>query len=187
MQTDLGVLSTLPCSHGALSPCSVRINAPTERGGYSRRRFFRRPLKRSQAPLTHIRLSVYVFEMKKRERNEALGLFRTLSDPTRLRLLNLLDCGETCVCELTGTLRIVQPMVSRHLAQLKRAGLVEAQRQGKWIHYRWAEHGNPLVRHVLIGLRQWMVKHDAMSGERRRRRKVCCQIKLRKPREKRKR
>lgn len=122
--------------------------------------------------------------VKKRERNQAVGLFRTLADPTRLRLLNLLDCGETCVCELTGTLRVVQPKVSRHLAQLKRAGLVEAQRDGKWIHYRWAKHGDPLVRHVLIGLRQWMAKHAEMNGERRRRTKVCCQISRRKPRRK---
>ena len=122
--------------------------------------------------------------MKKHGGNEAVILFRTLSDPTRLRLLNLLDCGETCVCELTGTLRVVQPKVSRHLAQLKRAGLVEAQRQGKWVHYRWAKNGDPLVRHVLVGLRQWMVKHDAMTGERRRRRKVCCKINPRKPRRK---
>jgi ArsR family transcriptional regulator len=103
-------------------------------------------------------------------------LFKTLADPTRLRLLNLLACGETCVCELTDTLRIVQPKVSRHLAHLKRAGLVEARRDGKWMHYRWARHGDPLVRHVLAGLHQWMAKDDRMNGERRRRNKVCCKI-----------
>jgi len=56
-------------------------------------------------------------------------LFKTLSDPTRLRLLNLLAGGDTCVCELTDTLRVVQPKVSRHLARLKRAGLVDARRE----------------------------------------------------------
>lgn len=117
--------------------------------------------------------------------NQAALLFRTLSDPTRLRLLNLLGCGETCVCELTDTLRIVQPKVSRHLAQLKRAGLVEAQRDGKWTHYRWARQGDPLVRHVLEGLRAWMANNEGMNGERQKRAKVCCRISRRKPKEKR--
>jgi ArsR family transcriptional regulator len=101
-----------------------------------------------------------------------------------LRLLNLLACGETCVCELSDTLRVVQPKVSRHLAQLKRAGLVEAQREGKWMHYRWAQQGDPLVRHVLLGLRQWMAGHEKMNGERRRRDEVCCQISRKKPKRK---
>jgi len=111
-------------------------------------------------------------------------LFKTLSDPTRLRLLNLLACGETCVCELTDTLRVVQPKVSRHLAHLKRAGLVESTRNGKWMHYRWRKHGNPLVRHVLAGLREWLEKDDRMNGERRRRQKVCCKVARLKPRRK---
>src|SRR6266849_5469624 len=96
-------------------------------------------------------------------------LFKTLSDPTRLRLLNLLACGETCVCDLTDTLRVVQPKVSRHLARLKRAGLVEARREGKWMHYRWTTDGDPLVRRVLLGIREWMAKDEKMKGERHRR------------------
>jgi ArsR family transcriptional regulator, arsenate/arsenite/antimonite-responsive transcriptional repressor len=119
--------------------------------------------------------------VKAKRDGEAAFLFKTLADPTRLRLLNLLACGETCVCELTDTLGVVQPKVSRHLQHLKRAGLVETQRDGKWIHYRWAKHGDPLVRHVLIGLRNWMTKDDRMKAERRRREKVCCRVTRRKP------
>jgi ArsR family transcriptional regulator len=119
--------------------------------------------------------------MKRLRKNEPALLFKTLADPTRLRLLNLLACGETCVCELTDTLRVVQPKVSRHLARLRRARLVDARRSGKWTHYRWARHGDPLVRHVLEGLRQWMEKDEAMNGERHRRRRVCCRISTRKP------
>ena len=120
--------------------------------------------------------------MKRADKNdEPAFLFKTLADPTRLRLLNLLACGETCVCELTDTLRVVQPKVSRHLRHLKRAGLVEAQRNGKWIHYRWARHGDALVRHVLAGLRDWMKNHDDLKEERRRREKVCCRVSRRKP------
>ena len=111
-----------------------------------------------------------------RKGDEPTLLFKTLSDPTRLRLLNLLACGETCVCELADTLRLVQPKVSRHLARLKSTGLVDARRDGKWIHYRWSRHGDPLVRHVLFGLRQSMAKDKEMKGERRRREKVCCRI-----------
>ncbi len=118
--------------------------------------------------------------MKRKSKSGPPSLFKTLADPTRLRLLNLLACGETCVCELTGTLRVVQPKVSRHLAHLKRAGLVEARRNGKWTHYRWAEQADPLARHVLLGLRQWMAKDNAMNGERRRRREVRCRIGRRK-------
>jgi len=119
--------------------------------------------------------------VKPKQNGEASFLFKTLADPTRLRLLNLLACGETCVCELTDTLRVVQPKVSRHLRHLRRAGLVEARRDGKWIHYRWARHGDALVRHVLIGLREWMNKNERMTNDRHRRGKVCCRISQRKP------
>jgi ArsR family transcriptional regulator len=122
--------------------------------------------------------------MKKNGRGEPTLLFKTLSDSTRLRLLNLLACGETCVCELTDTLGVVQPKVSRHLTRLKYAGLVEARRDGKWMHYRWKQHADPLVRHVLLGLRGWMAKDDGMNAERRERGKVCCRISRRKPKEK---
>jgi ArsR family transcriptional regulator, arsenate/arsenite/antimonite-responsive transcriptional repressor len=119
--------------------------------------------------------------MKTPANGEPTFLFKTLADPTRLRLLNLLAFGETCVCELTDTLRVVQPKVSRHLALLKRAGLVESRRNGKWMHYRWAKHGDPLIRHILTGLREWMAKDDRMNGERRRRNKVCCRTNPSKP------
>ena len=122
--------------------------------------------------------------MKQRwKRSEPDLLFKTLSDPTRLRLLNLLADGETCVCELTETLRMVQPKVSRHLARLKRAGLVDARRDGKWIYYRWRKHGDALVRHVFSGLSNWMAKDDRMNAERLRRQKICCRVAGQKPRQ----
>src|SRR5437773_12447207 len=119
--------------------------------------------------------------MNKHSNGEPAFLFKTLADPTRLRLLNLLACGETCVCELTDTLRVVQPKVSRHLAHLKRGGLVEARREGKGVYYRWARRGDPLVRHVLTGVHEWMAKDDGMNMQRRRRNKGCCEISRRKP------
>lgn len=63
--------------------------------------------------------------------------FAALAHPLRLRMLMLLQQeGELCVCELTHTLEVSQPMVSRHLAQLREAGLVADRRQGLWIYYR---------------------------------------------------
>ena len=64
-------------------------------------------------------------------------LFQALSDPTRLRIVALLAAeGELCVCELTHALNLSQPMISRHLANLRNVGLVSDRRAGKWIHYR---------------------------------------------------
>lgn len=61
--------------------------------------------------------------------------FAALADENRLRLLYLMKEGEICVCYLQGVLQANQPKISRHLAYLKRAGLVEARRDGKWMHY----------------------------------------------------
>ena len=63
-------------------------------------------------------------------------LFQALADPTRLRILGLLLAGEVCVCEIHDTLRIPQSKASRHLAYLRRAGLVATRREGVWVHYR---------------------------------------------------
>jgi ArsR family transcriptional regulator len=64
-------------------------------------------------------------------------LFAALSNKTRLRcLVLLLEFGELCVCELTHTIGAAQPNISRHLAQLREAGLVIDRREGLWIHYR---------------------------------------------------
>lgn len=62
-------------------------------------------------------------------------MFRAFSDRTRLRILNLLRSGETCVCDLVDVLDAPQPKVSRHLAYLRRAGLVVGRKDGLWMHY----------------------------------------------------
>jgi ArsR family transcriptional regulator len=63
-------------------------------------------------------------------------LFAALSDRTRLRLLNLMDGREVCVCYFVEILGQSQPKISRHLAYLRRAGVVTARREGKWMHYK---------------------------------------------------
>ena len=77
------------------------------------------------------------------------ALCKVLGDETRLRLLALLARGEVCVCELHGSLRLPQPTVSRHLAALRRAGLVAARRDGIWMHYRLAGTLDPVTRTTL--------------------------------------
>src|SRR5690349_17087352 len=75
-------------------------------------------------------------------------LFQALGDSTRLRILGLLLTGEVCVCDIHESLRISQPKASRHLAYLRRAGLVTARREGLWMHYRLAETRDPLVEAI---------------------------------------
>jgi ArsR family transcriptional regulator, arsenate/arsenite/antimonite-responsive transcriptional repressor len=65
-------------------------------------------------------------------------LFKALGDETRLRIVALLAHGELCVCHLEEALRISQPKVSRHLAILRAAGIVEPRRDGSWVYYRLA-------------------------------------------------
>lgn len=62
-------------------------------------------------------------------------LFSALADRTRLRLLNLMNGREVCVCYFVEILKQGQPKISRHLAYLRRAGIVSARREGKWMHY----------------------------------------------------
>jgi ArsR family transcriptional regulator len=73
-------------------------------------------------------------------------MFRALSDPTRLRILGLLVQGELCVCDIVNTLRLAQPTVSRHLAYLRDANLVEARRDGLWMHYKLAAPQTPFEK-----------------------------------------
>src|ERR1700738_2996497 len=66
-------------------------------------------------------------------------VFKALADSTRLRIIGLLFTGEVCVCHIHKTLRISQPKASRHLAYLRKAGLVQTRREGLWIHYRMTD------------------------------------------------
>jgi len=81
--------------------------------------------------LAHIYMLPYIIFM------DPVELFKQLSDITRLRCLALLFSeGELCVCELTEALDLSQPKISRHLAQLREAGVVQSRRAGHWVHYR---------------------------------------------------
>ncbi len=67
------------------------------------------------------------------------ALHEACADPARLRLLNLLAAGELCVCDLVDLTALDQPFVSRHLARLRAAGVVDVARRGKFAYYRIAD------------------------------------------------
>lgn len=76
-------------------------------------------------------------------------VFKALADRTRLRILALLGNNEVCVCHIHDSLRLPQPTISRHLAYLRRAGLVDVRRDGVWMHYRVARSLDQAVQTVL--------------------------------------
>ena len=80
---------------------------------------------------------------------ELESFFMALADKTRLRLLNLMRDGEICVCFFTEVLEESQPKISRHLAYLRNAGLVEARRDGKWMHYKIIDPTNQIAANIL--------------------------------------
>ena len=100
--------------------------------------------------------------------------FRALADRTRLRLLNLLRGDEVCVCFFVEILKTNQPKISRHLAYLRRAGVVGARRQGPWIHYRVAEPRDADAARVLKDVMSWLANDKEMQRDRERLEKVCC-------------
>ena len=101
-------------------------------------------------------------------------LFRALADRTRLRLLNLMGSDEVCVCYFVEVLKTPQPKISRHLAYLRRAGIVEARREGKWMHYRAINPSNPQAADVFATVRKWLSNDSAMQRDRSRLTNLCC-------------
>jgi ArsR family transcriptional regulator len=101
-------------------------------------------------------------------------LFKALADRTRLRLLNLMEADEICVCFFVEVLKTNQPKISRHLAYLRRAGVVEARRDGKWMHYRIVEPPDTHAARIFSEVRQWLKDDAEMQRDRQRLIKVCC-------------
>jgi ArsR family transcriptional regulator len=101
-------------------------------------------------------------------------LFRALADCTRLRLLNLMVNREVCVCYFVEILGVAQPTISRHLAYLRRAGIVVARREGKWMHYRIAAPQDPSARELLVETMRWLAIDRGMREDRARLQRACC-------------
>lgn len=96
------------------------------------------------------------------------ALFRGFADPTRIRILNVLVAGEMCVCDLVDLLDLPQPTVSRHLAYLRRVGLVAVTRASAFAHYRLTEPGNHVHRNLVDCVRTCFTGITSLDAERRR-------------------
>lgn len=103
-------------------------------------------------------------------------LFKALADGTRLRILGLLLAGETCVCDIHESLRIPQPKASRHLAYLRRAGLVQARREGLWMHYTLGMLPDPVLAAIVDAVHHALAHTDAVQrdSQRLQKRTGCC-------------
>jgi ArsR family transcriptional regulator len=114
-------------------------------------------------------------EMSDRTREFDVELFfQALADRTRLRLINLMGSDELCVCFFVEVLKTNQPKISRHLAYLRKAGLVKARRESKWMHYQVAEPEDPHAARVFSEVRGWIAEDREMQRDRERLVKVCC-------------
>ena len=100
--------------------------------------------------------------------------FVALSDRTRLRLLNLMRENEVCVCFLVEVLQCPQPTISRHLAYLRRAGLVRTRKEGRWMHYQIVKPSDVHAARILDETLSSLVKDKEMQRDRARLVKFCC-------------
>ena len=95
------------------------------------------------------------------------SVFKALADKTRLRILALLGKNEVCVCHLHDTLGLPQPTISRHLAYLRRTGLVAVRRDGVWMHYQLAPSLEPFVRAVVDAAVDAVTKASDVADDRK--------------------
>ena len=113
--------------------------------------------------------------MPKTATTDPVRLFRALGDPTRLRLLALLGRGEVCVCDLVDALRVPQPTASRHLAALRRAGLVTVRKQGLWSYYAITPAAGAVHAKALECLAACAASAPELAKDRERLEKVAAQ------------
>ncbi len=100
--------------------------------------------------------------------------FAALADNTRLRLLNLMRDTEVCVCFFVEVIGTNQPKISRHLAYLRKAGIVAARRDGIWAHYRIVQPKNEHAARVLHEIQEWLRNDKTMQKDRKQLANVCC-------------
>ena len=120
----------------------------------------------------HAALYGKIGRMNKADKRELF--FKALADKTRLRLLNLMGTDEVCVCFFVEVLKTNQPKISRHLAYLRRAGIVDTRRDGPWMHYRIAKPSDADTARVLTDTLTWLANDPDMQRDRARLVKVCC-------------
>jgi len=94
------------------------------------------------------------------------AVFKGFADPTRLRILSVLAAGELCVRDIVDILDLPQPAVSRHLAYLRRTGLVEARRELKFAYYRLAQPEHAVHRNLINCVRSCFRGIRSLDRER---------------------
>ncbi len=95
------------------------------------------------------------------------GLFKLLSDETRIRMLMLLGSRELCVCQLMGIIGISQPLISRNLSLLDGAGLLDERREGKLVFYSVAKDLPPAAAEILRILKRELKGDKKLRGDLR--------------------
>ena len=100
--------------------------------------------------------------------------FSALSDRTRLRLLNLMQTDEVCVCYFPEVIGTNQPKISRHLAYLRKAGLVSVRREWKWAHYRITEPKNSRAAKVFREILELLKEDKELQQDRVKMLNLCC-------------
>ena len=105
-------------------------------------------------------------------------LFKALADRTRLRVIHLIGDDEVCVCFFVEVLKTNQPKISRHLAYLRRAGLVSTRREGKWMHYRLVEPPDAHAARIFREVREWLANNPEMQRDKDRLTKICNAIQV---------
>ncbi len=101
-------------------------------------------------------------------------MFRAFSDSTRLRILHLLLNGELCVCDIVRVLEMSQPKISRHLAYLRKSGLVQARKDGLWMHYKLVLADDDFHQSLMNCLRQCFKAVPELQRDQKRLAKDAC-------------
>jgi DNA-binding transcriptional ArsR family regulator len=96
-------------------------------------------------------------------------VLKSAADPTRVRILKILEGGEICVCQIIAILGLSQSTISKHLFLLKMSGLVKERREGRWVHYSLdGSGGSPYARKVLQTLKGWLNDDPVIVQDRKR-------------------
>lgn len=96
-----------------------------------------------------------------------VDLFKALADENRLRILNLLNVQELCVCEIETLLDITQSNTSRHLTKLKGAGIISSSKDAQWVHYKVSDDFIMAHKSLFDYLVSKMADHSVMKEDKR--------------------
>ena len=124
---------------------------------------------------TYLSRRIFVDMAKSSGSFDMVRLFAALADRTRLRLLNLMGEREVCVCYFVEVLGLPQPKISRHLAYLRRAEIVSARREGKWMHYSIERPADARGCAVLDATLESFAGDREMQADLARLSRACCE------------